>query len=178
MTFIYPGRLQPPHRDHIAFLRDVAHDLQSVGHTLHVGLIVPRFDLDGEHPLVLESAAHHEPQRNPFSYEERVQMLRRALPELVGSAIRVVALPPPERAWCVAEAMFPEPRVWIVPQAGESFDDSKAAFFVEKGDAVIRPVQRTTTDGYVVRSLLAARDPTWKEHVTPEIAAFITERAA
>ena len=174
--FIYPGRMQPPHRDHVAFLRDVAHAVHALGETLWVGLIVPRYDLECEHPLARRSAAHHLPERNPFTYEERAQMLAAALPELVGSVIRTVPLPPPERAWSAVEQLFTAPRIWIVPRANESFDEAKAAFFTEKGDAVIRPAQRVTTNGHVVRQLLAKDDPSWMDHVPSPVAEIVADR--
>jgi nicotinamide mononucleotide adenylyltransferase len=172
---ILPGRHQPPHRDHLAL---IAKALDAVDGPLFLALIVsPR--TRGRAPTELEREARraHHPQRAPFSFVERLALIEAALAELPkADRVRVIALPRPEVSWPIVEAIFPEPRRWIVPSVGERFDDLKASFFRSRGDEVLRIDHQPTTDGRCVRALIAARDPALAEHVPRGVARLLLQR--
>ena len=170
---ILPGRFQPPHQDHVSLVESVLAESDQV---LHVGIV---FDSPGaaDDPwfsrLNAEAKRQHEPDRCPFTVTERLAMWRdiidaRALP---ASRLVLLALPRPEAAWQWITSLFPGRRTWIVPHAGEHFDDLKAEFFAAKGDRVDRPKQIPTTDGRIVRSLLDR--PELSDHVLPGTAALV-----
>jgi hypothetical protein len=177
---IFPGRFQPPHRDHVAIAVRAAHEL---GRPYWLGIVVDApavraFDggEDGEDARFAASAdPHHEPDRNPLSFPDRQalwnEILRRRLPP--GLRPFVVPLLRPETCWAWIAAAFPGPRAWIVPECGDPFDDEKAAFFRRKGDRVLRPRHRPTTDGRIVRALLAVGSPDLAVHVSPEVVALV-----
>ena len=156
MLTILPGRHQPPHRDHLRILRAA---LRRVEGPLLVGLIV---DVPPNGPatcaLEAEGREHNAPERCPFSFSERADMLESALSPRERRRVRVFPLPRPEVWWDWVLAMLPGERRWIVPDVGESFDDAKAEFFREKGDRVMRVRIKATVSGREVRDALAKGD--------------------
>ncbi len=174
VVHILPGRHQPPHDDHFALIR---HALSRIGGPLYVALIV---DAPGPAPRSdFERAAHlmNQPERAPYSFDTRRRMIEAGASECLlpeeSARLVVVPLVRPELGWTTVEAIFPERRVWIVPDVGEDFDDAKAAFFRARGDAVLRITAPTRTCGWTVRRLIAARDPRVAEHVPASVAAIL-----
>jgi nicotinamide mononucleotide adenylyltransferase len=165
---VFPGRHQPPHRDHLAILRLVLGRLPS----FVLGLIVDVPGAPRRTAFEREARRQNLPARCPFSFLERAAMIEAALTAGERRRIRILALPRPEAAWPLVEAMLPGPRTWIVPDAGEAFDDAKARFFRSKGDRVLRLPFRPTTDGRVVRSLLHSPREL-RRHVPPAVAERI-----
>lgn len=113
--------------------------------TLAVGLLVSAGEPSARDAFGEEAAEHHRPERNPFTFLQRAAMLEAALGRR--ERLRIVPMPRPECAWELVIAMFPMPRVWIVPDAGDPFDDAKARWFEERDEAVLRPRVLPTTDG-------------------------------
>jgi nicotinamide mononucleotide adenylyltransferase len=175
---ILPGRHQPPHDDHVALIRSALSRV--VPSTLYVGLIVsPPPEGDPVDAMEAEARRQNEPPRCPFTFDQRRRLVEAAmfdclLPE-ESALVRVIPLPRPEVSWTLVEAMFPEERVWIVPDVGEAFDDMKATYFRAKGDRVIRLALRTRTDGRRVRALIENDDPELSEHVPPGVARLVRE---
>ena len=165
---IFPGRLQPPHNDHLALIERA---LTLVRGPLVLALLVGggrASDTFGH-----EAAEHHEPARNPFTFLQRAAMIDAALPPHARSRVRVVPLPRPECAWDVCVSAFPGPRLWVVPDAGDPFDDAKAAWLTAHAEAVARPRITPTTDGRLVRALVARGDPELRRHVPEPVADLI-----
>lgn len=176
---IFPGRFQPPHRDHVALALRMAAEL---GRPYWLAIVVGAPGVGDPAGIDRRFAAladeHHAPERNPLSFAERhalwTSLLRGRLPP--ERRPRLIALPRPERAWSWIEALFPGRRAWIVPDGGDRFDDDKAAFFGRRGDRVLRPRYRPTTDGRRVRALLASASPDIGAHVDAEVADFLAAR--
>lgn len=112
--------------------------------------------------LLEEARAHHVSERNPFTYLERHRMLDQAIRETLGSEaharVRLIPLPRPELCWPYVERVFPEERVWIVPDVGEELDDLKASFFRSRGDQVLRIPLNPTVSGYEVRQRIQRKE--------------------
>ncbi len=186
---IFPGRFQPPHRDHVALAVRMAQELGPywLGVVVQARPPVETADIGGagaspvpaglpptDAGFAASAAEHHEPERNPLSFAQRhalwTSLLRRRLPADLRP--RVIALPRPELAWAWIEALLPGRRAWIVPDGGDAFDDAKADFFRRRGDRVVRPRYRPITDGRRVRALLASGSHEIGAHVDTEVAAF------
>lgn len=171
---ILPGRHQPPHDDHFALIR---HALSRIEGPLYLALIV---DVPGALPETeFERAAHvmNGRDRAPYTFDLRRRMLEAGAAECLlpeeTSRLVIVPLVRPELGWATVEAIFPGPRRWIVPDVGEAFDDAKAAFFAEHGDAVLRIRAAARVSGWTVRRLIAARDPRVAEHVPSAVASIL-----
>jgi hypothetical protein len=54
--------------------------------------------------------------------------------------------------------MFPGQRTWVVPRAGEAWDDSKSLFFESMGDSVYRVDQQPSVDGYSIRKAIQQKN--------------------
>lgn len=139
---------------------------------LYLGLVTSR-RLEGAPDTDFEREAHHHhtADRAPFSFDLRRQMLeaalRECLPAVSRRRVRIIPLPRPELDFAIIESIFPAPRVWIIPRAGEAFDELKAQFFAGRGDGVIRVPIEPRVSGREVRALVAAEAWTELEHHTP-----------
>lgn len=162
-VFILPGRHQPPHNDHVALLRRALETIAP--NPLYLALIIadPR-----PAPNLVSATEHHAAERNPYSYAERVELVHAALSAetaTIRERIHLLALPRPELYWPLVTEIFPEPRIWLVPDTGENFDDLKASFFRAQGDEVLRIPLPPTTDGRLVRDLAKSNSPELAHHV-------------
>jgi len=104
------------------------------------------------------SREHHEPDRNPLSAVEVMTIVNAALINSgVADKTLLTLLPRPARGlnWGIITQLFPGPRVWLIPQRGESWDESKASFFQEQGDRVLRISVPRTASGYEIRTQLS-----------------------
>ena len=176
MLTILPGRHQPPHRDHLRILRAA---LARIEGPLLVGLIV---DVPARGPAAsafeAEARQHNAPDRCPFSFAERADMLESALTPREWRRVRVFPLPRPEAAWERVREMLPGERTWIVPDVGESFDDAKAEFFRAKGDRVLRVRIVPRVSGWEVRMAIARGDRARVARMVPgAIAERLIERS-
>lgn len=180
-TYILPGRHQPPHFDH---LRLISAALEHVPTELYIGLIVsppPRGEPDTH--LEREARLHHTLDRAPFSFDLRRRLLEAAFAEHLDlaarSRLRIIALPRPELDFELVEAIFPGPRVWIIPELGEAFDEMKARFFAERGDRVMRIAGSSEVSGQTVRALIEAEAWTPLEtHAPRSVIQLIREDRA
>lgn len=151
---------------------------------LYVGLIVsPPVRGAPDTDFEREARVHQEAERAPFSFRLRRRLLDAALNELLDSGARarvhLIALPRPEVCFELVEAIFPEPRQWIVPDVGEVFDDLKARFFAERGDEVLRLPLESTVSGWTVRALIQAEAwPELETHVPRSVIRLLREESA
>jgi nicotinamide mononucleotide adenylyltransferase len=166
--FIYPGRFQPPHNDHVVAIRRA---LDICGDPFFLGLIVhaPASD-SAPSQFEREARLQNSRERNPFPFYRRLRLLEAVLGEELPPEerlrVRIIALPRPEAFWDWICALFPDARRhWVVPQCGEAFDDMKAEFFAGKGDTVVRVAYNSSTDGRLVRDLIAQGSPELQRHV-------------
>lgn len=178
VLYLMPGRHQPPHDDHFALIRSA---LARVPGDLYLALIAaPPAGGAPDSELEREARAANAPSRCPYSFDTRRRMLEAGAAELLlpeeTARLRIVPLVRPELAWSTVELVFGGPRTWIVPDVGERFDDLKADFFTARGDAVLRLCAPVRTSGFLVRKLIAERDPRLVEHVPSSVAAIVEEQ--
>lgn len=155
-TYIYLGRFQPFHADHLNIVQQfiIKHP------TSHLVLAavrgVPESELIADEYQAL-SSEHFRPERNPFGAVTTLRMLDAvARARLDGHAV-VTLIPRPSRGrtWQVICSLLPGPRTWIVPDRGEPWDNTKAQFFAGMGDAVLRMTLRRSISGRTIRDLLS-----------------------
>lgn len=161
INYIFAGRFQPFHNGHLEVVKSVLSKLTEEDN--FVIAIVSPFDAshvvdDNFHHTAIE---HHLPERNPWSVSERTRALANLVVDLSNefSIIpSVTAIPRPDYGWQIIEKWFPETRVWVIPNAGEEFDESKAIFFHERGDEVWRVDDHSQVSGYELRKAIKALD--------------------
>src|ERR1035441_7121964 len=146
-NYILPGRFQPFHNDHLVVLRKALQICSPI--VLGIVVTTPTTS-DAATPFEAEARRQHGPERNPFSPRQRLEMITACLQEDLGdqgSLVFPILLPRPEANWNIIASMFPGTRTWIVPSAGEEFDEMKARFFESCGDEVMRLEVQPTTSG-------------------------------
>lgn len=77
-------------------------------------------------------------------------------------------LPRPEYGWSTIINWFPEKRVWVIPDAGEAFDDVKSIFFESRGDSVVRIKESSKITGRDLRDYYKKGDHTSFKKYVPE----------
>lgn len=176
-TFVFPGRLQPPHNDHLLFIERA---LERIEAPLVIGLITSETAPLPAAGFAARADEHHRPERNPLDYLARRRLLEAAITErgLDRYRLRIAPIPRPELDWETIVSRLPGPRCWVVPDAGDPFDDAKAAFFAERGEGVLRVPYQMTTDGWTVRRLWASGDRSLERHVPRAVFTFLTTRRA
>jgi nicotinamide-nucleotide adenylyltransferase len=142
------GRFQPFHNGHRALIRKAIEDCVDV--TVGIGSSNAKPSL-----------------RNPFSFDERRQMVSAVFPE-----VRVVALPdindPPRWASHVVALTGPMDKVY-------GNDGDNTGLFESAGYTVISPglVDREHFEARAIRALMAEGDPSWRKAVPPEVAKLL-----
>lgn len=149
MRALVVGRFQPFHNGHKALVKKAVEDCVDV--TVGVGSSNAKPSL-----------------RNPFSFDERRQMVQ----AVFGDSVRVVALPdihdPPHWASHVVSLTGPIDRVY-------GNDAESTNLFDAAGIAVVSPglVDRDRLEAKAIRALMAEGDPAWRKAVPPEVARLL-----
>jgi len=141
---IVAGRFQPFHIGHWHLLQTVAKDLRQ-NQTLVIGVISAEQELTTTSMAMIEGAnAHHTPSSNPWPIGIRLRAVAKVSEMIMHSEPTLEAiyipLPRPDLHWSTIEAWLPGPRLWIIPDVGDSFDNAKADFYAAQGDSVRRIV--------------------------------------
>lgn len=145
------GRFQPLHKGHEALIRQAMEDCVEV--TVAIG-----------------SATAKQSAKDPFTLEERMEMVR----AVFGDRLRVIAVPdihdPPRYADHVAEITGRFERVF-------GNDDRTVDLFEDAGYQVRRPglVEREKYEGAIVRLQIAEGDGGWRKAVSPPVAALLEQ---
>lgn len=169
------GRFQPFHRGHAAYLGAAA----DLCETLVVGITNP--DAASRQPVPSDEHRHL-PEANPFSYFERLQMVRRAARDVGVDDRRLEIVPFPIHQpdlW----ADYVRPQSLMIMRILSPWGETKRQLLERHGFTVHllddeRDARITGTD---VRAALAG-DGDWRELVTPGVAdlldAFCSREAA
>lgn len=145
------GRFQPLHKGHEALIRAAIEDCVHV--TVGIG----------------SSTAKQSPT-NPFSYEERANMVR----AVFGGDVDVVAIPdihdPPNYAAHVTDITGDIDRVF-------GNDDRTLDLFEDAGLPIRRPglKDRATFEGKTIRMQMAEGDAAWRKAVPAAVAAIVDD---
>lgn len=86
-----------------------------------------------------KAAEHRLPERNPWGPIVALAAISEVSKQYANCCKIITTLMPyPNLAWPVIKNWFPLNRVWIIPDAGEDFDDEKAIFYKKQGENVVR----------------------------------------
>lgn len=150
MRALVVGRFQPFHNGHRALIQKAIEDCVEV--VVGVG-----------------SSTAPQSLRNPFSFEERRQMVAAVFP-----GVRVVAIPdihdPPRWASHVLAITGPVDRVY-------GNDTSTTDLFEAAGVRVTETglVERERFEAKAIRALMAEGDPAWRKAVPAPVAALLEQ---
>jgi nicotinamide-nucleotide adenylyltransferase len=154
MNALFLGRFQPFHKGHLFVCTTIAQDYDQL--IIGVG-----------------SSQYHHTLENPFNYEERKEMISRALTEASISLFHIHAIPdihdPPH--W-VEHVITLIPPVDVVITNNSHTKD----LFVQKGYEVRQPpfYQRSRLSGHHIRSSIINREP-WEDLVPAAVLSYIKE---
>jgi nicotinamide-nucleotide adenylyltransferase len=160
------GRFQPFHRDHLTLVE------QALAEHGHVVVAVTNADPSWRVPV--EEAPHrHTANANPFSYEQRVEMILAATVLIAPpDSITVVPFPIQDKTrWL--EILPAETHCWVRqrgPWEQRKIAELSRVFHVRSVPAVPSEVS-----GSVIRRLLATGDESWRDLVVPRVADLITQ---
>lgn len=152
--YIFAGRFQPFHNGHMQVFQQLCEKITPTD-TLVLGVIAPFKSDDIKDLDFLElSEEHHLPDRNPWKVSIPLSAISQiARSSHYGGQIITTLLPRPEYGWETIISWFPGKRIWVIPSAGEDFDNSKSVFFAKMGDQVIRFPDTTGISGRDLRRL-------------------------
>ena len=107
-----------------------------------LGVIAPFLPKEADikdNEFFMASEEHHLPDRNPWEVSVPLYAVSRIarLSHYSGQIITTL-LPRPECGWQTITSWFPQDRIWVIPSAGEEFDEKKQDYFTKMGDKVIR----------------------------------------
>lgn len=162
---VFAGRFQPFHQGHWEVLCAAMKEFPADA-ALVLAVVAPSHWRPSDDPIAksfsLDAEEHHQPERNPWDLRVR---LRAAL--TVAEATKsfgrspdktvVTALPRPDYAFETIRLWFPGERAWVIPEAGETFDQSKETYFRARGDEVIRIPCTCGISGRELRAAFAAQ---------------------
>lgn len=151
-VYIFSGRFQPFHNGHMQVFRQLCGKLTQ-NDILVLGVIAPFESDDVKDVNFLEASKEHQlPERNPWD----VLVPLSAVAQIARSShysgqIVTTLLPRPEYGWKLISTWFPNKRIWVIPSAGEEFDEKKSEFFTKMGDQVVRFKDTTGISGRELR---------------------------
>lgn len=171
-VYIFTGRFQPFHKGHMQVFQQICEKLNP-SDILVLGVISPFHSTDIKDMSFLEcSKEHHVPDRNPWN----VTVPLSAISKIVRSShyqsqIITTLLPRPEYGWETIKSWFPQKRIWVIPFAGEKFDERKSEYFTKMGDKIIRFEDTTGISGRELREF-------YKKNLYEEFAKYLPEGLA
>lgn len=173
---IFAGRFQPFHIGHWRVVKQVIPQLQAQDQLIlaTVAPMAAAEDSITAKPIDAGFAAtaqeHHLPERNPWSTAQRLLALRAIAQQVETShpnlSIATTAIPRPAYGWAFIQAWFPGERVWVIPKAGEAFDEAKNEFFLNQGDQTLRVEDNSQISGRELRQL-------WADHQVAAMQPYI-----
>ena len=161
----FTGRFQPFHLQHMEVLSALSKNFERI----IIGVTNPDLHKLTEHSA---SSHRHTDAANPFSYESRVQIIKRSLAsstEFRNSVIDVIPfdLTDPESWKAPAETVF-------AVRIFSPWEASKLSLFTDQGFETLElPAPKTKLSASDIRQSLTAGDNTWKSLVAPDAIASI-----
>ena len=156
-NFIFAGRFQPFHIGHLQVLEHVLKSFNPEDNLI-LGVVSPfKSNIVLDTNFLHLASEHHLPERNPWSVSQRIKALSNLTNEIKGKYklnIVTTAIPRPDYGYETIIKWFPEKRIWIIPNAGEAFDESKSLFFISRGDEVLRINDNSKISGYEIRTAI------------------------
>jgi nicotinamide-nucleotide adenylyltransferase len=155
MTALFIGRFQPFHIGHASVL-----------HFL--------YQADVEHVIIgVGSAQYSRTEENPFTFEERKQMIEAALADAKTPSFEIIAIDdihnPPE--W-VTHVNNTVQKNYDVVYSGNPLVQK---LFQDAGQQTREVNFSINIDGSTIRHMIATGDSTWREFVHPDVAKQIQQ---
>lgn len=175
-NYIFAGRFQPFHNGHFQILESLVEHAKE-GDNIIVAIVSQTQDnskiIDSE--FTNKAKEHHSPERNPWSAVTRLVALQKLVSSFVNEQINisVTIIPRPDLGWETIINWFPCNRIWVIPDAGEKFDENKSVFFKSKGEEVLRLKENTNISGWELRESIKNNDVTIFRKSTPSMVQEI-----
>ena len=159
-VYIFSGRFQPFHNGHKQVFEQLCKKVNATD-TIVLGVIAPFEPKEADikdREFYYASEEHHKPDRNPWEVTVPLYAVSRVarLSHYSGRIITTL-LPRPECGWQTIQSWFPQKRIWVIPSAGEDFDEKKYEYFTKMGDEVIRFPDITNISGRELRGFYKNR---------------------
>lgn len=150
-VYIFAGRFQPFHNGHMQVLQELC-EKSTQRDKIVLAVVAPFVSKDiQDNEFLAASQEHHLPERNPWNVSVCLSAVTRVAKLFHRENILTTLLPRPEYGWDTICMWFPEKRIWVIPEAGETFDEKKADFFTKMGDTVLRLPDSTNVSGRILR---------------------------
>ncbi len=163
------GRFQPPHNGHIRYILAALDKCDR----LLIGICTPTLCTTEEADRTGYPCT---PEQNPFSYEDRVEMIRRALDELHIDQNRYSFLPFPSDYTDIAD-LVPSETVFCMSVSGPA-DHEKIAHLSSQGwksEIVFEAGEARERSG-AIREDAKKGGTAWKESLPHAVAQYIQEK--
>lgn len=150
MNHLFAGRFQPFHNGHLQVI-DAIFNVCST----QLWLLVVRGVSDIETDAI--GAEHFVPKKNPFPLNTTVGALQEISVRLQKKFIPIIVPQPSSQLGfqCI-KCVFPENRIWYIPDSGDPWDDKKADHYLALGEKVVRISAPRLTTGTRIRELASS----------------------
>lgn len=166
---IVHGRFQPPHNGHIQYIVEA---LERVEH-LTIGICTPKICTQEE---ALETGYPCTEELNPFSYEERVNMISDTLNSCGIAKDRYSIIPFPSDYKNI-QKIVPSETIFFISHSGEL--DSKKKEYLEnlgyKTEIILSLDSSRKESGQKIRDMIKNKDNLWKSLVPESVKKRIEE---
>jgi|GEM_PF-6640376 len=157
-SYIYPGRFQPFHNDHLAVVNHFFEIFPS--EILTIGVVKNTGIYKSKSKLLKLSNENFESDRNLFSSEitlKYVSSISRLFPN---NKLLFTLLPRPdiESNWSIIKSYFPNSITWVVHNRSEDWDLEKINYFRNKGENVFEFKSKRNHSGKDLRDKLRQKD--------------------
>ena len=158
--YIFKGRFQPFHYGHLQIVEKSIALLKN--NDVLVLAAMCSFDCSLEivdETFSKKAAEHRLPERNPWGSLIALEAISEISKQYSNCCKIITTLMPyPNLAWPIVKNWFPLNRVWIIPEAGERFDEDKAIFYKKQGERVIRITDDSKISGRELREYYNNKD--------------------
>ena len=168
--YIFAGRFQPFHLGHLDVLKQSVLNLEK-DDVLVVAVVTKIKGHAIDDKFAKSAAEHHFPDRNPWLPIVALKAISKLVKEMYPlNEILTTVLPSPDTSWTEIKKWYPADRIWIIPDAGEEFDNKKVEFYQKCGERVVRYSDNTGISGKDLRDYYQLGDyESFKKHMPANI---------
>ena len=167
---IIHGRFQPPHNGHLKYILEA---LKQTEH-LFVGICTPQICTPEESTKTGYPCTE---ELNPFTYQERVDMLRASLKEAGANLYDCSFIPFPSDYKNISELI---PRVTVFLMSVTSPHDTKKIEYIKSLGYKVKPIieinDAREESGEKIRNSIKNKTDEWKKLVPPAVVEFISKK--
>ena len=151
---IFTGRFQPFHNGHFEILNQIIADWKE-DCVIVLAVIAPAYGIPIDKSFSHMIDEQLQPERNPWPVIVPLLAVNKIIESLKSKGINNIVssiLPCPDKSIIRLKDWFPDERYWIIPSAGEEFDDSKSEFYIRNNEKVVRYNDTTGVNGWQLRN--------------------------